>query len=77
MNDYCVVPPYVIQDVPPNVMMILDNSGSMFNLAYACTTTNATSSGTNTTVIPVKDVSGFSQGNGLPQVRDNPTANKR
>ncbi len=35
MSDYCVVPPYVIQDVPPNVMIILDNSGSMFNFAYS------------------------------------------
>lgn len=34
MTDYCVIPPYVIQDVPPNVMLIIDNSGSMFNFAY-------------------------------------------
>ncbi|HYA12093.1 MAG TPA: hypothetical protein VEF37_03840 [Thermodesulfovibrionales bacterium] len=34
MTDYCVVPPYVIQDVPPNVMLLIDNSGSMFNFAY-------------------------------------------
>ena len=32
MEDYCVVPPYVIQNVPPNVMIILDNSGSMLIL---------------------------------------------
>ncbi|OGW52144.1 MAG: hypothetical protein A2Y81_08525 [Nitrospirae bacterium RBG_13_43_8] len=59
MNDYCIVPPYVIQDVPPNVMIVLDNSGSMFNLAYACPKTNTTSAGTGTTVIPVDDVTGF------------------
>ena len=35
MEDYCVVPPYVIQNVPPNVMIVLDNSGSMFNFAYS------------------------------------------
>ncbi|MBI5042992.1 MAG: hypothetical protein HZC10_04005 [Nitrospirae bacterium] len=34
MEDYCTAPPYVIQNVPPNVMVILDNSGSMFNFAY-------------------------------------------
>lgn len=34
MEDYCVVPPYVIQNVPPNVMIVLDNSGSMFNFSY-------------------------------------------
>ena len=59
MNDYCLVPPYVIQDVPPNVMIVLDNSGSMFNLAYACPKTNTTSAGTGATVIPVDDVTGF------------------
>jgi type IV pilus assembly protein PilY1 len=34
MSDYCQVPPYVIQDVPPDVMIVIDNSGSMFNFAY-------------------------------------------
>jgi len=34
MEDYCVVPPYVIQNVPPNVMIVLDNSGSMFYFSY-------------------------------------------
>jgi len=34
MGDYCIVPPYVVQDVAPNVMIVLDNSGSMFNFAY-------------------------------------------
>jgi type IV pilus assembly protein PilY1 len=34
MEDYCVIPPYVVQDVAPNVMIVLDNSGSMFNFAY-------------------------------------------
>ncbi len=35
MEDYCAVPPYIIQNVPPNVMIVLDNSGSMFNFAYS------------------------------------------
>src|SRR4030067_1510633 len=35
MEDYCVAPPYVIQNVPPNIMIVLDNSGSMFNFAYS------------------------------------------
>ncbi|RJQ49877.1 MAG: hypothetical protein C4538_01375 [Nitrospiraceae bacterium] len=34
MEDYCAVPPYVVQNVAPNVMIVLDNSGSMFNFAY-------------------------------------------
>lgn len=35
MEDYCVVPPYVAQNVAPNIMIVLDNSGSMFNFAYS------------------------------------------
>ena len=42
MNDYCIVPPYVVQNVPPNVMIVVDTSGSMYNFAY--------SDGFNTTV---------------------------
>ncbi|NJD61916.1 MAG: hypothetical protein FIA93_04260 [Deltaproteobacteria bacterium] len=34
MNDYCQVPPYVIQNIPPNVLILLDISGSMLNNAY-------------------------------------------
>lgn len=34
MGDYCQVPPYVIQNVPPNVMLMIDISGSMYNFAY-------------------------------------------
>ncbi|MBI5420146.1 MAG: hypothetical protein HZA60_08650 [Deltaproteobacteria bacterium] len=34
MNDYCQVPPYVIQNVAPNIMLMVDTSGSMFNFAY-------------------------------------------
>ena len=34
MTDYCIVPPYVVQNIQPNVMIVVDTSGSMFNLAY-------------------------------------------
>lgn len=57
MNDYCQVPPYVIQNVPPTIMILMDISGSMFDLAYrdgfatpetdddaSCTTTNVDNS---------------------------------
>lgn len=33
--DYCQVPPYVIQNVPASIMIVVDNSGSMFNFAYS------------------------------------------
>ena len=34
MSDYCVVPPYVVQNIQPNVMLVMDTSGSMLNFAY-------------------------------------------
>ncbi|RKZ03857.1 MAG: hypothetical protein DRQ04_01700, partial [Candidatus Hydrothermota bacterium] len=34
MADYCSVPPFVGNLVPPNVLIILDNSGSMLWAAY-------------------------------------------
>jgi type IV pilus assembly protein PilY1 len=35
MTDYCQVPPYVIQNIPPNVLILFDISGSMLNNAYS------------------------------------------
>lgn len=58
MVDYCIVPPYVIQDVPPNIMFLVDNSGSMYNFAYACPTTKTTAAGNNVNVIPVDNKGG-------------------
>jgi type IV pilus assembly protein PilY1 len=34
MTDYCSIPPYVVQNIQPNVMVVVDVSGSMFNTAY-------------------------------------------
>jgi type IV pilus assembly protein PilY1 len=34
MSDYCQIPPYVVENQQPNIMMVVDNSGSMFNFAY-------------------------------------------
>ena len=47
MIDYCIVPPYVIQDVAPNVMIVLDNSGSMLTFAYYDGFTTPTDNGDN------------------------------
>ena len=35
MSDYCQVPPYVVQNIPPNVLILFDVSGSMLNFAYS------------------------------------------
>ncbi|HDM75673.1 MAG TPA: hypothetical protein ENG51_04290, partial [Deltaproteobacteria bacterium] len=34
MSSYCATPPFVSRTIAPNVMIVLDNSGSMFNFAY-------------------------------------------
>ncbi|MEC4675401.1 MAG: hypothetical protein VST72_00575, partial [Nitrospirota bacterium] len=34
MNDYCVVPPFITNPVAPNVLLVLDESGSMQSPAY-------------------------------------------
>lgn len=34
MNDYCQIPPYVVQNIAPSVMLMMDSSGSMFNFSY-------------------------------------------
>lgn len=34
MTDYCIIPPYVKRDVPPNIMILMDNSNDMFNEAF-------------------------------------------
>ncbi len=35
MNDYCVKPPFIQPTIQPNLLLMIDNSGSMFDLAYA------------------------------------------
>ncbi len=35
MTSYCCAPPFVTTVVPPNILMSLDNSGSMFDRAYS------------------------------------------
>jgi type IV pilus assembly protein PilY1 len=34
MNDYCIVPPFIQEIAKPNLLMVLDNSASMNDLAY-------------------------------------------
>lgn len=35
MNDYCVTPSFISQSITPNLLLMIDNSASMFDLAYA------------------------------------------
>ena len=34
MDDYCIVPPFIQENAKPNLLMIIDNSASMYDLAY-------------------------------------------
>jgi type IV pilus assembly protein PilY1 len=48
MNDYCVSPAFIQQTVPANLLLMIDNSASMYDLAYVdkgyktCSTTTST-----------------------------------
>ncbi len=35
MDDYCVSPPFIAQSITPNILIVLDNSGSMCEAAYS------------------------------------------
>jgi len=37
MSSYCSTPPFISNSIPPNVLIVLDNSGSMNDQAYAGT----------------------------------------
>jgi type IV pilus assembly protein PilY1 len=39
MNDYCITPPFVVAGVEPNLLLMIDNSASMYDLAYISSTT--------------------------------------
>src|SRR5512143_2097305 len=38
MNDYCINPPFVVGGVKPNLLLMLDNSGSQYDMEYVDTT---------------------------------------
>lgn len=40
MNDYCITPPFIVAGVKPNLLLMLDNSASMYDLAYIAGTNN-------------------------------------
>jgi type IV pilus assembly protein PilY1 len=61
MSDYCLTPPYIGAAIEPNLLLLIDNSASMYDLAYtdntvyyycannpgtSCTTAGTTCSGT-------------------------------
>ncbi len=39
MNDYCITPPFIVAGVNPNLLLMIDNSASMFDLTYIDTVT--------------------------------------
>lgn len=59
MEDYCAVPPYVIQNVPSNIMIVLDNSGSMFNFSYSDGFETTTAADDNSCTVSGTPCTGF------------------
>src|SRR4030042_7136333 len=35
MNSFCSAPPFITQDIKPNLLLMIDNSSSMYDLQYA------------------------------------------
>jgi hypothetical protein len=50
MADYVKVPPFISYAVKPNIMIVLDNSGSMNGLAYGGDFTGEPYNGTSTSI---------------------------
>ena len=50
MADYTATPPFIADTVPPNVLLLMDNSGSMDNAAYH---------ETGEAYVPTKDYNGY------------------
>ena len=48
MNDYCVTPPFIQTPILPNLLLLIDNSASMYDLAYADTGRKSCSNSTGT-----------------------------
>jgi type IV pilus assembly protein PilY1 len=42
MNDYCITPPFVVAGVNPNLLLMLDNSASQYDLEYTDSSPTAT-----------------------------------
>ena len=34
MNNYCIIPPFIQESILPNLLLLIDNSASMYDLAY-------------------------------------------
>jgi type IV pilus assembly protein PilY1 len=41
MNDYCITPPFVVAGVKPNLLLMIDNSASQYDLEYVDTSTSS------------------------------------
>ncbi len=60
LNDYCQIPPYVTSTnnmVKPNVLLVVDNSGSMYEFAYK--NPNTGNSSYDTSYTPAKSYYGY------------------
>ena len=58
MNDYCVTPPFVVAGVKPNLMLMIDNSASQYDLEYQDTSHTYCANNPTTSCTPGTTCSG-------------------
>jgi type IV pilus assembly protein PilY1 len=49
MNDYCITPPYIGASIEPNLLLMIDNSASMYDLTYTDSKNKYCANATTTT----------------------------
>jgi type IV pilus assembly protein PilY1 len=70
LNDYTAYPPFISQAVPPNVLILLDNSGSMYEFAYKTAETGGKSSNPDMSYSSATDYYGYFDYNALYKYHD-------
>lgn len=70
LNDYTAYPPFISQIVPPNVLIILDNSGSMYEFAHKTAETGGKSTNPDMSYSPATDYYGYFDYNAMYKYHD-------
>ena len=52
MSDYCITPPYIGAQIEPNLLLMIDNSASMYDLAWTDTSNYYCANAANTSCTP-------------------------
>jgi type IV pilus assembly protein PilY1 len=65
LNDYTAYPPFISQAVPPNVLLLVDNSGSMYEFAYKKAGTGSSIGSPDTSYTSITDYYGYFDSNAM------------